>query len=655
MRSRLIGSVFIVVLFAAPAFAGDDVPAWLQQAAGVSAPVYKRDVPAVELLREEHVTVAADGRVTTVTNYAMRVLIHEGRDYAMVREYYASDAGKVKEIHAWLIRSSGTTKKYGKDDVVDAVEDPNDVYNESRFKMIDGSKDADTGAVFGYQTVTEEHSIFSQHLWSSQHRLPALMSRYTLTLPEGWHASSVTFNHAKIEPAVSGTTYTWELRDLYPIEPEPNSPAVSSLAARVAVSYFPPGDTPPTAIKTFANWTEVSHWLSELQDPQATPNDAIAGKVKQLTGDSKTELEKIRAIARFVQDIRYISIDIGVSRGGGMRPHTAAEVFAKGYGDCKDKANLMRAMLKVLNITSYPVGIFSGDANYVREEWSSPEQFNHCIIAIKVNDGTQTPTVLIHPKLGRLLIFDATDDNTPVGDLPEDEQGSFAVIVAGDAGGLVRMPITPPEANGLTRRVEASLEANGSLNASIHENSTGSQAVSERGAFRHETHAAYVKMIEGWVARGAAGATVSKVEPKDNTNEGRFELDVDFNAPSYGQLMQDRLLVFKPAVVSRRETLFLTDAKRKHPIVLDARAFTEQARVKLPAGWAVDELPDPVKLETSFGSYQTTYEVKEGVLVFSRTMSVRTGTIPADQYESVRQFYERIRTAEQAPVVLAKK
>ena len=119
--------------------------------------------------------------------------------------------------------------------------------------------------------------------------------------------------------------------------------------------------------------------------------------------------------------------------------------------------------------------------------------------------------------------------------------------------------------------------------------------------------------------------------------------------------MQGRLLVFKPAVVSRRESLFLTEAKRKHPIVLESRAFTETVRVKLPAGWAVDEMPDPVTLNTSFGSYKTTYEAKDGMLLFTRALSVRGATIPADQYESVRKFYERVRAAEGSPVVLARK
>jgi len=123
--------------------ASDDAPAWLQDAAKLSVPMYEKGVRAVVLQREQHVTVSEDGRVITVTQFAIRILIHEGRDYAEATEFYESDAGKVREMHAWLIRPSGQVRKYGKNDIVDAVEDPNDVYNESRFKMIDASKDAD--------------------------------------------------------------------------------------------------------------------------------------------------------------------------------------------------------------------------------------------------------------------------------------------------------------------------------------------------------------------------------------------------------------------------------------------------------------------------------------------------------------------------------
>jgi hypothetical protein len=338
-----------------------------------------------------------------------------------------------------------------------------------------------------------------------------------------------------------------------------------------------------------------------------------------------------------------------------MRPHTAAEVFAKSYGDCKDKANLMRAMLKALNITSYPIAIYSGDPYYVREEWASPIQFNHVIIAVKVSDDTQAATIITHPKLGRLMVFDPTDDDTPVGDLPEYEQGSWALIVAGESGSLMRMPVTPAENNFLDRRVEASLSADGSLAATIQEKAAGGWASGYRGVFRHLSRPDYQKAIEGWITAGAGAARVNKVEPNDDRSSGRFSLDIDFVAPAYAQLMQDRLMVFKPAIVSRRDSLALTDAKRKHPVVLKSNVYSETVRVKLPVGFDVDEMPDPVKLDTSFGSYATNYEVKDGQLVFTRKLVQRAGTIPVEQYNSVRSFFEKIRSAEQAPVVLARK
>lgn len=66
-------------------------------------------------------------------------------------------------------------------------------------------------------------------------------------------------------------------------------------------------------------------------------------------------------------------------------------------------------------------------------------------------------------------------------------------------------------------------------------------------------------------------------------------------------------------------------------------------------------MPDAVKLETAFGSYATTYAVKDGRLIFTRKLVQRASTIPVEQYASVRSFFEKIRAAEQSPVVLAKK
>jgi len=633
----------------------DEAPQWLQQAVAIKVPVYDKEVPAVVLRKDEDVVVSEDGRITTTTTFAVRILTREGRVFADAAEVYLTKSGKVRELNAWLIRPNGYIKKYGKDEAADRISDANDIYDEYRVREIDASDDADAGVVFGYQSKTEEQPLFNQDAWAFQNRLPTLESRYSLILPAGWRATSITFNHEKIEPTVTGTTFVWELRDLPPIRPEPASPEIKSLAPRVAINYFVGDSGAPASSRVFENWIQVSRWGTDLHDPQAIPDERVAAKARELTASSKTELERIKAIAHFVQNLQYISIDIGVGRGNGYRPHPASQVLAKAYGDCKDKANLMRAMLKAVNITAYPVFIYSGDSTRVREEWASPYQFNHCIIAVKITDDTVVPTVISNNKLGRLLIFDATDSNTLVGDLPEDEQGSFALLVAGEAGELLRMPTLPPEASSFDRQADVVLTSQGSITATVRERANGQAAADFRRQFRELSPASYLKMIEGWVSYGATGAQVSRVVPKDNNDGVRFDLDVDFTALNYAQLMQNRLLVFKPAIVSRQELLSLTEAIRKHPIVLESRSFSEIVRVKLPLGFEVDELPDALKLEASFGSYNTTYVVKNGELVFTRTLAQRAGTIPATEYQTVRTFFERIRAAEQASVVLARK
>jgi transglutaminase-like putative cysteine protease len=659
MLYRLTASTLLLAaaLLSPPASAraavGDDAPSWLKQAATATAPSYDKRVKAVVLLKDVNATVSADGRLVTTTSYAVRILAREGRGEARAGEPYLTASGKVRELHAWLIRPTGEVKSYGKDETLDIALNPDDVYNEYRLRLISAADDVFApGTVFGYQSVVEERTIFSQDAFHFQDDLPALVSRYALTLPQGWRAGGVTFNHAKIEPAVAGSTYTWELRDLAPVEDEPNSPDMSALVPRLAVSYFPPAGA---QMRSFESWADVARFMSEIEDPQADINDAVASKARELTADSKTELEKIQAIGRYVQNVHYISIQTNIAGGGGYRPHAATEVFAKSYGDCKDKANLMRSMLKAVKVDSYLVSIYSGEPTYVRAEWPSPRQFNHCIIAIRVADETQAATVVKHPQLGRLLIFDPTDDSTPVGDLPDHEQDSLALIDAKESTELLRMPVTPPDANRLERTTEVTLQRDGSIAATVRERTFGQSAALERALFKNLSRGDYETVIQRWAGSEATGAKFTRIEPADEHAEGRFSLDVDFVAPAYAQTMQDRLLVFKPSVVGHSNTGWLAETTRKQPVVLRSKALNETVRFKLPAGFDVDELPDAVKISSEFGTYSASYEVKDGQLVYTRSLVQHAAVIPIEKYKEIRSFFGQVRASEDAPVVLARK
>ena len=478
-------SIFLVsVLLLIPCFAyGDEpAPAWMRQAAAITPPTYDKKVNAVVLHKEQNVSLDGSGNMVTVENFAVRILAREGRRNAIARAFYLVNSAKVRDMQAWLIRPDGSTRPFGKKEIVDIIADPDDVYNESRIRLINASDEADAGSVFAYTVTTENKPMFYQDTWLFQDDLPTLFSRYSLSLPGGWAASSITFNHAEVKPQVSNSTYSWELRDLPPIADEPMSPSFSDLAPRIAVNYSPE-KSEQGVNRAFANWLDVSRWGSALHDPQVIIDDNVAARARELTAGSTTELEKIQAIGKFVQNIQYISIDIGLGKGNGYKPRSSTMVLGRGYGDCKDKANLMRSMLKSLKIDSYPVFIYSGDPNYVRKEWASPGQFNHCIIAVKVSDATTGPTILSDAKLGRLLIFDATDPFTPVGDLPAYLQGSMALVAAGENGGLMKMPITPPDFNAWTRDTDIMMTADGGIKGVIRERVRGQDSNPPVGYF----------------------------------------------------------------------------------------------------------------------------------------------------------------------------
>jgi hypothetical protein len=628
-------------------------PGWLRSAASINVPSYDKNIRAVVLHNEEQVSLEA-GNLITTENRAVRILTREGREEAYALAFYLVSSGKVREMNAWLIRPDGSVKEYDKKTIIDRISDTDDVYNEGRIKIIDASNDVEIGSVFGYSIVSEDRPLFYDGEYLFQNNLPTLMSRYTLNLPSNWKASSITFNYSEIKPQVNGTSYTWELRNLAPIATEPMSPSFVNLAPRIAIN-FSPNDASRATDRAFTTWAEVSNWATKVYDPQVIIDDAVAAKAQELTTNAKTELEKIRAIGTYVQNIQYISIDIGVGYGNGLIPRSSSVVLARGYGDCKDKANLMRAMLRSLKIDAYPVIIYSGDSNYVREEFVSPGQFNHCIIAVKVSDATQSATVINHAKLGRLLIFDATDPFTPVGDLPDDEQGSFALIIAGESGGLTKMPVTPSGFNAWKRNVEVSLTGDGAISGTIREKATGQMSTYARGLFRSLSPSNFSKVIEGWLTRGATAARLVKLTPNDRQAEAGFDLDVEFSAPMYGQLMQNRLLVFKPAIVSRANSIYLTDPNRKNPVSVDSDSFEETTIFTLPVGFIVDEMPDAISLDTTFGKYTSSYAVKDNKLTYTRSLTMNRSTLSVDKYGSIRDFYSKILASEQSPVVLLRK
>lgn len=631
--------------------AADTAPDWAKELSSRTLPAYGPEVHSVMLLDEARTAIDSGGQRQSQLRQALRIVTVEGRSDAVAAIEYLKGAGKIRDFHAWLISPSGFVKAYGKESFVDrAPQESFALYEDYRMRLI-AARNPEVGSTFAWSADVAQSSFLPQDEWLFQGRQPVLLSRCVLTVPAGWTVKGTTFNHAPIQPLVEGSTYTWQLENLPPIKKEPASPRLSSLIPKLGITITPAAGS---SLPKVDSWRDVSVWTTALADPQADANDALAAKVKEITAPANNDYQRIQAVSRYVQNIKYVAIEINLARGGGYQPHPATEVFANQYGDCKDKANLMRAMLKVANIRSYLVSVYSGDRYHVSPRWPSPYQFNHEIIAIEVDSSIAGPVVLVHPALGRLLFFDPTDTGTPLSDLPDDEQGSYALVIAGPHGDILQLPSAPPESNRSDITIAGSLSDRGALDVNFEDRATGQSAAELRRIYAAYQRTDFQKQLEGWLSESARQVSLTQWDIDDAFQSERLSLKMAFQSANYAQLMQSRMLVFRPGIVERWNGVRIQTDARTTPVTLDSECYHKQVHVKLPAGFTVDELPDAANFSAPFGKFTATYKVENGELLFTEQLDVSAATIPAARYGEVKDFFEHVAGAEQAPLVLIK-
>jgi hypothetical protein len=625
-------------------------PSWVTETATRTMPVSSGRVPAAVLLNEQKVTIDSLGMMNTIARRAVKILTHDGKQEAEVVVPYEKGGDQIKDLRAWLIAPGGYVKTFEKSDVEDLGAYSDDLYNDFRLRRI-RALNPELGSVFVYESEVQQKPTEAQDRFTFQDNLPSLESRYTITAPPGWAISGRLLNHGPVQPMVDGNTYTWVLKDLPFREREQFAPGLYGTSPLLAVDFQPPAGI--ADLPSLRSWSDVSDWHTRIAAPQAAVAPEMEAKVRELTQGLSSEYEKIRAIGHFVQKFRYVEIAMDLSHLGGVRPHPAAQVFAKQYGDCKDKANLMRALLKSAGIPSYLVAIYSGDRTFVKKEWASPSQFNHMIIAVQAAEGTKGPTVIDSP-VGRVLVFDPTDEKTPVGDLPFYEQGSYALLCAGPRGDLVRMPVIAPEANVLSQTVTVSLAGDGGIRASLAVESTGQAARRERGLYESRSPDDYKTSLERYLSASVKGASVAKVTTQDSFNENKFSADLSFASEHYAQVMQNRMLVFSPAFTEPAASRFPVVKERFEPILLNGKIYRKHVTVKLPSGFTVDEMPSPFADKTPFAQFSVTYRQESGELIMDEELRVETATLPAGEYARVKKFFDNVFGADAQNVVLVK-
>jgi len=637
--------------FSALLCAADDLPDWARQAASQTAPAYSPKVYAVALLHEESLVVDPDGHRTLRERGVIRIL-QKSTDFVRAFRPYNTRSGKIRDFRGWLVSPSGAAAPLGKDAVADIALSPESTYDEGRARVMSPGPGVAPGSVFAYEVTEEEKSVFTQHEYDFQNSAPALVSRFSISTPPGWEVRGTVLNHAPVEPVVANGTYTWELRDLPWIEDERYSPDIRSVAPRLGVAFLP-GDN-KAGMRPLKDWQAVAAWMGELADPTADPSAEVKAKAAELTRGLATEAEKIRAIARFSQQVNYVSVQLNIERGGGYTPHRAGDVLAHNYGDCKDKTTLMRALLQAAGIPSYLILVDAEDRYYVRPEWPSPSQFDHAIVAVRVSPETDLPTILNHPRLGRLLIFDPTDSDTPLGDLPQGEQGSHALVAAGAQGELVELPLLPATANRIESTAVGGLDAAGRVTVHVDRQYFGQAAARAHARVVHQTNDELKKGYERSLGDRVGAIAVKQAQISGAIAEGRMQLSLDYAAEHFSQTMTGMMIV-KPGALALGAGYFFKPGPRQLPVRLDGDIYRDTVRIKLPPGYAIDEMPDAIRLDSRYGAYSANWKSDGADLVFEQSVEVHDVMAPPAEYADVVKFFDRIGRSEASAVVLVRK
>ncbi|HTA49160.1 MAG TPA: DUF3857 and transglutaminase domain-containing protein [Verrucomicrobiae bacterium] len=615
-------------------------------------PSYDEKTDAVLLYSETRVTVISSEEMRTQVREAYKILRPNGRDHGTVRVPFDAQS-KVNSLHGWCIPAQGKDYEVKEKDAIESAYMPNFVLaSDAKVKTLQIPA-PDVGNIVGYEYETEERPIFLQDIWGFQEHDPVRESHYSLQLPPGWEYKASWLNHLEVKPTQTGSnSWQWVLSDIKEIRHEPWMPPLDGVAGRMVLSFF---TSEKIALNSNMDWDAMGKWYSNLIGERVDASPEVKQQVAVLTGSQATLLQKMQAVAGFVQqDIRYVAIELGV---GGYQPHPAAEVFAHRYGDCKDKATLVRSMLREIGIDSYHVVIYT-ERGAVTPQTPAHHGFNHAILAVKLPDGVANSSLIAtidHPKLGKLLFFDPTDELTPFGQIRGELQANYGLLVTPGGGELIELPQQPSSMNSIQRTAKLTLDSAGMLKGEVKEMRLGERASSERWRLRTVTKDTdRIKPIEDLLGSSLSSFHITRASLVNlQQTDQPFGFNYAFESPNYAKNAGNLLLV-RPRVIGSKGSGFLeTKEPRKFSIEFEGPARdTDVFEISIPAGYVVDDLPPPVDADFGFASYHAKTVVNGNVVGYTRTFEVKELTVPVAKAEDLKKFYRIIAGDERSTVVL---
>ncbi len=652
-RASLLVVSIVSLLPAAHALSSkDSVPEWVTAAVAQPKGTYSPETSAVELLNETTLTVGTDGKAVERRRRVVRILRPNGRDEGIIVVPYDKDT-KILSLHIWSVGPDGHEYAMKDNEVADeGYPGGGGLYFDERFKVAK-APGRDPGGVVAYEVEQRIAPYTHEATFQFQSDIPHVNQSFTLEVPPNYAYVTVFAHHDAVKAIdLEHQRYRWEMNAVPAIDLErvPMHPSASALAGRMTVHFGPVGSTGAP----LGSWQEIGEWYDGLSRDRLVATPDIAAKTAELTAGKTDFYDKAEAIGEFVQkQVRYFVIEMGI---GGFQPHSAGDIFRNRYGDCKDKATLLSAMLSTVGIHSAIMIV--DDRRGVIDPVSPSLYADHAIGAIEIPKGYESPklrSVFVAKSGKRYLIFDPTWEKTAFGQLAHNLQGSYGILMEGKATEIVEMPVMRPDLNTIQRSAKFQLDADGSLKGAIVEKRFGDLSESSRDLYT-SADAKEQKMVldrrlsEDFASFSVADFKVENVESLNKDLTTSYSLIAErFAKPTGGLLMvRPRVLGSEGLPVDRKARLVPIDLKQ-------TMVAKDDFDIEIPAGYEIDEMPEPVKVDMGFASYESASRMDGNVLHYSRTYTVRQVSLPADRYADVQKLAALIEADEQGKAVLKKK
>lgn len=626
------------------------VPEWGMTAAKTATPATVGTAGSVLLYSETVVTVDEQGHAVERERTARRILKPQGREDGVCVAWY-EEGTRINLLRGWTITGDGRQLQALEPDYAEFGDTQDAIMLTTKRTRVARPPGVDPGAVVVCESESTYPTYIQEVRWSVQHDVPAVTESLEVDLPAGQHHAETWRGWPAVKAAeVQPGHFRWQVDNVPGLDLRliPGAPAWRAVNGRMTVQW---GDAAVDG--TEAQWHAIGAWMEQLEAHKPDPTAEITAKAQALVAGAPDFYTKLSRISEYVQrDYRYFIVMRGI---GGLQAHPAEQIYRNRYGDCKDKSTITISLLGAVGVPAHYV--FVDTERGVISPENPSLVGNHMITAIEIPEGEQDARLrsVVTGRSGkRYLIFDPTNERTPLGVLPTYLQGGYGGLAAGTDSGLIALPVLAAEANGTERTGTFTLSADGTLAGSVETLHRGPVGGELRRLIKETDEKQRHDILEHSLGEQVPGVTLESykfIEPEHFDQP--IELDYKVTARQYGRAMGALFLV-RPRVVGELAAGF-DNKPRTLPIELEQSGhWHEVISIALPEGFAVDELPDGAHVEMDFAAYKSSYTVEGRTLKYERDYTVKQVHLPAERAGDFRRLESAIVADERATAVLKK-